>query len=198
MRLVSMSGPNGLKVGPALVVLMPMPKPLRHRSDKKENNVVSFEDAKARKLFHSAYQAHLSGLLDEAINLYMASLALARTPQALTFLAWALSAKNEFERAIELCKQAIELDPDYGNPYNDIGAYLIELNKEDEAIQWLEKALAAKNYDCPFYPYFNLGRIYKNQSLIKKAITCFKKALSLNSEFFAAQKEIEELSRNLN
>jgi tetratricopeptide (TPR) repeat protein len=28
--------------------------------------------------------------------------------------------------AIAECKKAVELDPDLGNPYNDIGAYLIE------------------------------------------------------------------------
>lgn len=175
-----------------------MTKPLRQRPPQKEDNVISFEEAKAKRLFHTAYQAHINGLIDEAIDLYMASLALARTPQALTFLAWALSAKNEFEKAIDLCKQAIALDPDFGNPYNDIGAYLIELGKEDEAIKWLEKAITAKNYDCLFYPWFNLGRIYKHQSLIKKAITCFEKALSLNPEFFTAQKELEELTLNLN
>jgi hypothetical protein len=28
--------------------------------------------------------------------------------------------------AITECHHAIEVDPDFGNPYNDIGAYLIE------------------------------------------------------------------------
>ena len=34
----------------------------------------------------------------------------------------------------EECKRAIEIDPDFGNPYNDIGVYLIDLNRFEEAI----------------------------------------------------------------
>ena len=30
--------------------------------------------------------------------------------------------------------------PTFGNPYNDIGAYLIAKGELDEAIEWLEKA----------------------------------------------------------
>ena len=42
--------------------------------------------------------------------------------------------------AIAECKIAIAVDPDFGNPYNDIGAYLIELGREEEAVTWLERA----------------------------------------------------------
>ena len=33
------------------------------------------------------------------------------------------------EEAIAECEKAIALDPDYGNPCNDIGVYLIELGR---------------------------------------------------------------------
>jgi len=35
--------------------------------------------------------------------------------------------------------QAIAVHPDYGNPSNDIGAYLLEQGKLDEAVTWLVK-----------------------------------------------------------
>ena len=36
---------------------------------------------------------------------------------------------GQLDEAIEECHRAIRTDPDFGNPYNDIGAYLIELNR---------------------------------------------------------------------
>jgi hypothetical protein len=39
--------------------------------------------------------------------------------------------------------RAIQVDPDFGNPYNDIGAYLINLGRHDEAMAWLEQAIGA-------------------------------------------------------
>jgi Flp pilus assembly protein TadD len=41
------------------------------------------------------------------------------------------------EEAIAECHRAIEIDPDFGNPYNDIGAYLIERGDLRGAIPWL-------------------------------------------------------------
>ena len=55
---------------------------------------------------------------------------------------------------------AIAVDPAFGNPYNDIGAYLIELGREAEAITWLERAKRAARYEPRHYPYFNLARVY--------------------------------------
>ena len=40
-------------------------------------------------------------------------------------------------------KKAIAIDSDFGNPYNDIGASLIQLGEHDAAIPWLEKAIVA-------------------------------------------------------
>ena len=48
------------------------------------------------------------------------------TAEAHTFLGWAYSFLGDYESAITECRNAIELDPDFGNPYNDIGAYLIQ------------------------------------------------------------------------
>ena len=47
---------------------------------------------------------------------------------------------GRLEEAIEECHKAIAVDPTFGNPYNDIGAYLIEMGRLDEAIPWLERA----------------------------------------------------------
>ena len=60
------------------------------------------------------------------------------------FLGWTYSYQGRLDDAIPECQKAIEVDPEFGNPYNDIGAYLIEQQKHDEAIPWLERALQAR------------------------------------------------------
>jgi Tfp pilus assembly protein PilF len=67
---------------------------------------------------------------------------------------------NRLDDAIEECRRAILVDPDFGNPYNDIGSYLMKQGKLEEAIVWLEKAKLASRYEPRHYPYLNLGRIY--------------------------------------
>ena len=37
--------------------------------------------------------------------------------------------------------------PDVGNPYNDIGSYLIKLGRLDDAIPWLRRAMTARRYE---------------------------------------------------
>jgi tetratricopeptide (TPR) repeat protein len=62
------------------------------------------------------------------------------TAEAHTFLGWTYHFQGRLDDAIAECKRAIEIDPEFGNPYNDIGAYLIELKRFDGAIPWLERA----------------------------------------------------------
>ena len=82
----------------------------------------------------------MHGRLEEAVAHYQRSIALHPTAEAHTFLGWAYSYQGRPEDAIAECKIAIAVDPDFGNPYNDIGAYLIELGREEEAVAWLERA----------------------------------------------------------
>ena len=96
---------------------------------------------RALRLFQQAYEHQMSGELDEAAALYEASIGLFPTAEAHTFLAWTYSFQGRLDDAIQECQKAIEVDPEFGNPYNDIGAYLIEQGKHDEAIPWLERAL---------------------------------------------------------
>jgi Tfp pilus assembly protein PilF len=78
---------------------------------------------------------------------------------------------------MDLCKKAIVIDPDYGNPYNDLGSYLIKKDRLEEAIPWLEKAKTAKRYDARHFPHMNLGRVYSALGRTEEAIVEFNKAL---------------------
>jgi len=98
---------------------------------------------RAQELFQQAYQHQAKGELDQAVALYKESIAVFPTAEGYTFLGWTYSFMDRYDEAIAECRHAIEVDPDFGNPYNDIGSYLIQKGQLDEAIPWLEKATRA-------------------------------------------------------
>lgn len=134
----------------------------------------------AKVLFDRAYRQQVRGNFSEAISLYRQSLELQPTAEAYTFLGWTYSLLNRYDEAIEQCKLAIGTDPDYGNPYNDIGSYLIALDRSDEAVDWLEKATQATRYDAPQYPYINMGKAFENQGRNLSALKSYDRALMIN------------------
>src|SRR5882672_12743557 len=95
------------------------------------------------ELWREAYRRQMAGDFDEAITLYRRSLAVRPTAEAHTFLGWTFSFQGRLEDASAQCREAISVDPDFGNPYNDIGSYLIKLGRLDEAVPWLEAAIKA-------------------------------------------------------
>ena len=152
----------------------------------------------ASEYFKKAYDLHLKGNVDDAINNYKLSIGYYPTAKAHTYLGWAYSLHSKFEEAIDECKIAIKLDPDFGNPYNDIGSYLIHLNKFDEAISWLEKAIEAVDYDPRHYPYFNLGRIYEKRGDWFTAKKYYEDALKINPDYELAQSALLRLTAMMN
>src|SRR5215813_11102778 len=127
--------------------------------------------AEALRLFLAAYDAQMRGDLDEAADLYKESIKAYPTAEAHTFLGWTYSFQGLTDEAIEECLLAIEVDPDFGNPYNDIGAYLIEKGEMVGAIEWLKRAMRSSRYESYYYPHFNLGRVYEARSQLFKALT---------------------------
>src|SRR5215831_8755927 len=113
-----------------------------------------FEIEQARKYFEQAYRHQMKGELEEAAALYKKSIETFPTAEAHTFLGWTYSFDGRLDEAISECRRAIEIDPDFGNPYNDIGAYLIEQGALDEAIPWLEKATRATRYESYCFPHY--------------------------------------------
>jgi len=152
----------------------------------------------ATDLFKKAYDLHLRGKIDDAIRNYKLSIENYPTAKAHTYLGWAFSLRAHYEEAIEECKTAIELDPDFGNPYNDIGSYLISLGRLEEAIIWLEKAIDAQDYDPRHFPYFNLGRIYERKGDWFTAMNYYEDALDLNPDYEIAKSAVLRLTAMLN
>ena len=152
----------------------------------------------AAGLFHKAFEAQMGGDLTAAEELYKRSILAFPTAEAHTFLGWTYSMRGQLDEAIAECHKAIGVDPDFGNPYNDIGAYLLEQGNVDAAIPWLEKAKTARRYEPRHYPYFNLGRAYLAKQMLSRALVEFEGALAVQPQFAAAAKAIAALKRKLN
>ena len=80
------------------------------------------------------YALHQAGEYADAAALYRRSIEIHPTAEAHTYLGWSLSLLGKLDDAIAECKKAIAVDPEFANPYNDIGTYLIELSRADEAL----------------------------------------------------------------
>jgi tetratricopeptide (TPR) repeat protein len=153
---------------------------------------------KALELFREAYRRQMEGDLDGAIDHYQRSIALHPTAEAHTFLGWTYSFQGKLDEAIEQCKEAIAVDADFGNPYNDIGSYLIKLDKLDEAIPWLERATKAPRYEPRHYPHCNLGQVYWSKGMLQRALEEFGKALEICPDYATAEAAVAAIQKQLN
>jgi Tfp pilus assembly protein PilF len=140
----------------------------------------------AREMFQNAYRLQMEGELDLAVDLYRKSIELCPTAEAHTFLGWTYHFQGKIDEAIAECKKAIRIDPTFGNPYNDIGAYLIERGEFDEAIEWLEQAIASARYDAYHYAWYNLGRVYVKKEMYSRARDCFRKSAEIEPGYTQA------------
>ena len=158
----------------------------------------SEREKEAKQWFQDAFAAQMAGEFDRAVELYLGSIDLFPTTEAHTFLGWTYHFQGKIEEAIAECKRAIEIDPDFGNPYNDVGVYLIDLNRHDEAVPWLEQAIKAKRYEPRHFPYYNLGRVYLHKGLINRAREHFQQSLNIEPGYSLARAGLESARRMLN
>ena len=152
---------------------------------------------RALELIQRAMNLQMAGDLEESIRLYRESIAVCPTADAHTYLGWAYSFQGRIDDAIAECEIAIKLDPEFGNPYNDIGVYLMQQQRLDEAIPWLEKAKLAKRYEPRHFPYLNLGRVYVTKGMINKALEEFRGVLQINPDDSEIAQIIEQLEAKL-
>lgn len=142
--------------------------------------------------------AQQTGDLEIAIDCYKKSIHVFPTAEAHTYLGWAYSKHKDFDAAIAECETAIRLDPEFGNPYNDIGVYVMEQGQLDAAIPWFEKAKRTRRYEPRHFPYINLGHIYVNKGMLRQAQEEFAHALRLHPNDKIAEEALREIQGKLN
>jgi Tfp pilus assembly protein PilF len=153
---------------------------------------------RALELWAAGYQRHVQNDLEGAIDLYNQSIQTCPTAEAYTFRGWAYEGMGRIDDAIAECRKAIEIDPDYGNPYNDIGAYLMAKGELDDAIPWLERAKQASRYEPRHFPYSNLGRLYAAKGMITAAAAEFARAVEIEPNDRTSQQMLARLRAMLN
>src|SRR2546425_5933943 len=152
----------------------------------------------AKQLFHEAYQAQLAQNYEEAIELYKRSIAAYPTAEAHTFLGWVYSFQDRYDEAIAECLEAIRVDEALGNPYNDIGSYLLAKGDTYGCVRWFKRALLAPRYESYAFPHFNLGRVYEMRQRYADAAKHYGLALEQNPDFAQAAVSLHRMQARLN
>ena len=152
----------------------------------------------AVELFRRAYTAQQEDDYERAIELYRRSLAAYPTAEAHTFLGWVYSFQERYDEAIDECLKAISVDPDFGNPYNDIGSYLLARGDRYNCIRWFRRAVHAPRYEARAFPHFNLGRVYEHRGRLLLAARHYGLALAEEPKFAQAAKALRALQSRLN
>jgi tetratricopeptide (TPR) repeat protein len=154
--------------------------------------------SRALDLCDEGTQALLAGDVEEAIDLFTESLKVTPTAESYTFRGWAYSFLGRYDDAIDECRKAIATDPDFGNPYNDIGSYLVQLGRRDEAVEWFQKAKRAERYEPRHFPYLNLGRLYYARGDAAAAAQELEEVLRLNPGDSIATAFLQKLRYKVN
>lgn len=151
----------------------------------------------AQNYFEIAFELQVQGELDQALYYYRRSLDCVQSPEVYTFMAWAESQRGNLTAAVEFCCTAIRLDRDFGNPWNDLGAYLIALDRPLEAIMYLEQALRCPRYLTYHYAHYNLGRAYEALGDLEKAERKYQDALNEEPTYTLARQALRRLNEQM-
>ena len=152
----------------------------------------------AVRYFLRGFEAQSLGDAKTALDFYHRSIVAYPTPEAYTFRGWAYSVFGDYDRAMFECFQAIKLDPEFGNPYNDIGNYLIKKDRWEEAIDWFQRAIEARRYATRWVPYFNMGRVYEHKHDWANAKSCYAKAVGIDQCYAAARNGLARVQARMN
>jgi tetratricopeptide (TPR) repeat protein len=157
-------------------------------------------DARGRAvdLFRRAYEAQVEKNYEEAVELYRRSIETYPTAEAHTFLGWVYSFDGRYSEAIDECLKAISVDAAFGNPYNDIGSYLLAQGDLWTCVRWFRRAIAAPRYEARAFPHFNLGRVYEQRNRVLDAARHYGHALEERPDFAQAAKALRRVQSRLN
>jgi tetratricopeptide (TPR) repeat protein len=101
---------------------------------------------------------------------YIESIKLFETADARAYLGWHLYLDGKVDEAVSECQRAIQVDPAFGNPYNDLGLIRIEEGKKDEAMELFQKAKTAPRNEVRHYACQNLASLHLEENRVKSAL----------------------------
>lgn len=173
----------------------PAPPPAERRGE--VASLAERRSKRARQLLATGHRLAQVGDHRGALAEFEQAASLERTADALTFMGWMHALLGREDRAEQLCLEAIALDPDFGNPYNDIGTICLRRREVPQAIEWFERAKRARRYEPRHFPFMNLGRLYASLDMPEKALQEFEDAQALAPGNDEIRLAIESLRRKL-
>tara|TARA_B100000886_G_scaffold337407_1_gene298047 strand:- start:323 stop:1477 length:1155 start_codon:yes stop_codon:yes gene_type:complete len=150
---------------------------------------------KSKELINKGHECVFDKKYSNALVFFEKSRRLHETAEVLTLIGWVYSLLENLERGKKFCLKAIEIDPDYGPAYNDIGSYLLQEGDINESVRWFNLAKNAPIYQNKEYPSINLGRAYLMQKKYRQALEEFKLAKKIAPHQQQISKTIEKIEK---
>jgi Tfp pilus assembly protein PilF len=176
------------------------PEKLTTIGEHKESSITSIDgrrEKQYRQLISKGHKYMVSKKYEKATEAFQSAQNYDDSAEVMTLIAWSFSLRGKMEKAKNFCLQAIQKDPNYGPPYNDLGNYLLQEGHGEEALKWFELAKKCSHYQNREYPYINAGRVYLSKREFKKAFEEFSKALSIAPNHQELHQTINRLKKTI-
>jgi len=100
--------------------------------------------------------------------------------------------ENRFEEAIIAFQKCLELRPNYILAMNGVGLSYAGLNKNAEAISWLQKAISFENGAAQKTPepYIDLGDLLGQQARFEEALSVLQEAVAIDPKNIRAHEKL--------
>ncbi|MFP4041044.1 MAG: tetratricopeptide repeat protein [Desulfosudaceae bacterium] len=99
---------------------------------------------------------------------------------------------GEHDLAEEYCRQAVRIEPVFPEAFMNLGKIMLDRNRPDEAIDYLEQTVTLAPHLLPAYLLL-AEALYKKTTRTEKAIQVCRQALTANPEFLDARRMIGTL-----
>ncbi|EPG66578.1 tetratricopeptide repeat protein [Leptospira wolffii] len=151
-------------------------------------NLTPEDKLEAAKFFYK------TGDLDRSEFLLKASLEDNDSHETYFFLGLIENQKHNWKKSLYYFYRSVEVNPEYGNPCNEIGILLLRMGRERESVFWLKKSLRCTLNDAPHISLFNLATLYKIWNRPERSLQYLHKAIVIKPDFEEAKRLREELN----
>lgn len=163
----------------------------RNQEIREEINTIYYDS-----LFEKGYNLYCSGKYDDALDKLLKVESRYNELWNLKYII-GLSYKEigEFEKAVEYFHDALELNSEFVDLYNELGICLFSMGSFSEALDVFTSGIEKDSDDYKLL--FNRGIVYYKLGLIDKAILDIKRAHTLNPEDEMVSNFIENLGEEI-
>ena len=147
--------------------------------------------APAYKTLGNAWQA--KGKLDEAENWYKKALEIKSDwPEVYANIGSLYAKQQKWQAAISHYQKAVSLKPDFAGAYRNMAKVWLQLGNQKSATECQYQALSIEPEKTTPEVYIKLGNTLQKQGSLNEAISCYRKAIQLNSNLPEAYQYLGE------